>query len=475
VNWNLEWFGSTEPNMGPADKDLQASNVKKVTVAVAADLYAFAEVVSETRLQSVVDTLNYVFGAGAYAYVICDYGSHTNPFETSPGTLANAQKEAFVYKTSVIDNVSTSALVTDGVNTAADLNNPAYNYFSSGRYPYMMKADVTLGGETQMVRFVLLHAKANTAPVTTSYDRRQKGADTLNYTLNNLYPDDNIVLLGDFNDDLDFSITAGKTISSYQIFNDDAARFYSPTLALSLAGKKSTTGYSDMIDHVELSNEMAEFYMKRSATVLTDFAAQIPNYGTTTTDHYPIFTRYAFDPQILPVVLVSFTATKKNSSVVLDWTTSQEVNSKSFIIERSSDAKSWSDLSEINSKGNNPNGNLYTTTDYAPNNGVNYYRLKQIDQDGTVQYSLIRSVVFEALNVFKIMPNPANTTVTVQFSENNTGVTNIDVYDVVGKLILHKSTSGNQLKMNVSNFRKGIYIIKVKQGNNVNYEKLVVQ
>ncbi|MEO6949426.1 MAG: lamin tail domain-containing protein, partial [Ginsengibacter sp.] len=125
VNWNLEWFGSTEPNMGPADKDLQASNVKKVTVAVAADLYAFAEVVSETRLQSVVDTLNYVFGAGAYAYVICDYGSHTNPFETSPGTLANAQKEAFVYKTSVIDNVSTSALVTDGVNTAADLNNPA--------------------------------------------------------------------------------------------------------------------------------------------------------------------------------------------------------------------------------------------------------------------------------------------------------------------------------------------------------------
>ncbi|MEO6818196.1 MAG: lamin tail domain-containing protein [Ginsengibacter sp.] len=475
VNWNLEWFGSTEAGLGPNDKDLQASNVKKVAVNVGADLYAFAEIVSEARLQSVVDTLNKTFGAGSYAYVLCDYGSHSNPFEPGAGLVANAQKEAFVYKTSVIANVSTAALVTNGVNTATDLKNPAYNYFSSGRYPYMMKADVTLGGVTKMVRFVLLHAKANTNPTNVAYERRKKGADTLNYTLNNLYPSDNIVLLGDFNDDLDFSITAGFTISSYQVFNVDSTHFYSPTLALSLAGKKSTVKYNDMIDHVELSNEMEEFYMKNTASVLTDVATLIPNYGTTTSDHYPVFTRYAFDPAILPVVLVSFTATKKNNAVVLDWSTSQEINSKEFVIEKSPDSKTWTDLSVINAKEKSANGNAYTITDYAPFNGLNYYRLKQIDQDGGIQFSLIRSVSFEAIKAFRIVPNPATGIVTLEFSKTNASITNVEVYDLAGKSIYQEATSNNQLKMNVGNFRKGTYIIKIKQGNTIDNQKLIVQ
>jgi hypothetical protein len=101
----------------------------------------------------------------------------------------------------------------------------------------MMNANVTLGGITKQVRFVLIHAKANTSPTATAYARRKSGADTLNYTLNNLYPNDNIVLLGDFNDDLDQSITAGFTVSSYSTFNADAANFSSPTLALSLQVK----------------------------------------------------------------------------------------------------------------------------------------------------------------------------------------------------------------------------------------------
>jgi len=206
-------------------------------------------VVSETRLQNVVANLNSVYGAGRYNYVICKYGSHTNPFEVDAGPLSEAQKEAFVYKTSVISPVGTpEALITNGVNTAADLTNPAYNYFASGRYPYMMNANVTLGGVTKPIRFVLLHAKANTSPTTASYTRRKAGADTLNYTLNNLYPNDNIVLLGDFNDDLDQSITAGFTVSSYSTFNADAADFFSPTLALSLAGKRSTVNYDAIID-----------------------------------------------------------------------------------------------------------------------------------------------------------------------------------------------------------------------------------
>ena len=148
---------------------------------------------------------------------------------------------------------------------------------------------------------------------------------------------------------------------------------------------------------------------------------------------------------------------------------------KSFVVEKSVDSKSWSELTVVNAKGNNANGNAYSTTDYAPYNGMNYYRLKQIDQDGTVQYSLIRSVLFETTKSFKIVPNPATNTVTIEFPGNYAGITNIEVYDFVGKLIHHESTSNKSVKMNVSNYKKGAYIIQIKQGNEINNQRLIVQ
>lgn len=475
VNWNMEWFGTTNPTLGPADKDLQEANAKTITASIGADLYACVEVVNESRFSSVVDNLNAVYGANTYGYVICDYGSHANPFESGHGSVAlDAQKEAFIYKKSVITPISTSALVTDGVNTAADLNNPAYNYFSSGRYPFMMLADVTLGGITKQVRFVALHAKANTSPTTTSYNRRKSGADTLNYTLNTLYPNDNIVLLGDFNDDLDQSITAGFTTSSYVTFNNDPQDFFSPTLALSLAGKKSTVSYNDMIDHVELSNEMSAYYMQNSAAVLTDAASLVANYGTTTSDHYPVFTRYAFDATILPVNLVSFTVSKQNSAAVLSWKTSQEINSKSFIVQRSADSRNWQAIGTVLAKGNNASGNTYTLTDAHPLTGINYYRLQQVDNDGKVQYSLIRNVLFELKHAVMLSPNPAKDFVTISIESLN-GTASVDVLDLSGKAVYTTVTSIPVFKINTSTFARGNYIIRVKSADGVTTKQLLVQ
>ncbi len=476
VNWNIEWFGSSDPAFGPSDKIQQEANIKTITQNIGADLFAFVEVVSETRLQNVVANLNSVYGAGAYSYVICDFGSHTNPFASGAGPLSAAQKEAFVYKTSVINPIGTpGALIANGVNTAADLTNPAYNYFSSGRYPYMMNANVTLGGVTKQVRFVLIHAKANTSPTTTSYNRRKSGADTLNYTLNNLYPNDNIVLLGDFNDDLDQSITAGQTVSSYSTFNADAANFSSPTLALSLAGKKSTVKYNDMIDHVELSNEMQSYYMSSSASVLTDVTSLVTNYGTTTTDHYPIFTRYAFDPVILPVTLVSFTVIKQNKAAILNWSTSQELNSKTFVAERSVDNRNWITVGSVNAAGNSTGSKSYSLTDYSPANGINYYRLKQIDADEKIQYSLVRKVSFDKNAFITVSPNPANSFVKINWVKNNAAIVTVDVIDFTGKVIHKESTQASFLQMNLSKFSKGTYFIKVINGKEISTQKLVIQ
>jgi Bacterial Ig-like domain/Ig-like domain CHU_C associated/Secretion system C-terminal sorting domain len=289
VNWNIEWFGST--TLGPTNDNLQEQNIKTVLQNVGADVYALEEVVSEPRLANIVSQMP------GYSYVLSNYGSYTNPNQAGAGTLADAQKLGMIYKTALFPGgLTTQALLSAGINTAADVTNPAYNWYASGRFPFMVTGTTTLNGVTKQIRFVITHAKANTSPTLTSYARRKAGNDSLLIHLNTFYPNDNIIFLGDFNDDLDSTITAGinPKLSSYKQFTDDAANFYSPTLALSLAGKKSTVSYNDVIDHVMLSNEMKCSYMAGSAAILTDVAGLIPNYGTTTTDHYPVFSRYLF-------------------------------------------------------------------------------------------------------------------------------------------------------------------------------------
>ena len=296
INWNIEWFGSTEN--GPTNDVQQEQNVKAIFENLNADVYALTEIVSEERLAAVVAQMP------GYAYVISNYGSHTNTSVNPPSALATAQKLAFIYKTSVLSNVTTTALLSQGINSAADLSNPAYNYWASGRFPYMLSADVTLNCVTKPVKFILVHGKANTSPTAESYNRRKRGADTLHYTLQQNYANDNIIMLGDYNDDLDNTITAGinPPVTSYISFTSDVVNFTPLTLPLSLAGKKSTVSYNDIIDHVTVSNELVADYLPASAKILTDVTSLVSNYGSTTSDHYPVFTRYRFANTTAPTV-----------------------------------------------------------------------------------------------------------------------------------------------------------------------------
>jgi Lamin Tail Domain/Bacterial Ig-like domain/Secretion system C-terminal sorting domain/Endonuclease/Exonuclease/phosphatase family/Calx-beta domain len=338
VNWNMEWFGSADPTLGPVNKDLQEQNATTILQSIGADLYGLVEVVDESRLAHIVSQMP------GYSYVICNYGSHTNTNEPGASPLSQAQKEAFVYKTSIFSNITTAPLLSQGINSVADLTNPAYNYWSSGRFPFMMNADVTLNCVTKNVRFVLVHAKANTSPTATAYSRRKSGADTLHYTLNQLYPNDNIIILGDFNDDLDQSITAGFTTTSWDAFTTDEDNFSALTLPLSLAGKKSTVSFNDVIDHVVASNEIEPYYMSSTASILTDVSSLVSNYGSTTSDHFPVFTRYIFPNTTAPSVTsctseVAFCMNSENTYSIPAFTATDDCDAVtySYVITGSTD------------------------------------------------------------------------------------------------------------------------------------------
>lgn len=295
VNWNIEWFSS--PTFGPTNDAQQEQNVKTIMQNIGADIFGLVEVVDEAALAALVAQMP------GYSYVISNYGSHTNTCVNPASALADAQKLAFVYKTALFTNVTTTALLSSGINTCADAASTSYNNWASGRYPFMMSADVTLNCVTKNVKFILVHAKANTAPTATSYARRKAGADELHALLETpAFASENIIILGDYNDDLDQSITTGFTTTSWSAFTTDAADFPALTLPLSLAGKKSTVSYNDVIDHVIISNDLQPYYLPGSASILTDVSSLVTKYGTTTTDHYPVFTRYIFPNTTAPTV-----------------------------------------------------------------------------------------------------------------------------------------------------------------------------
>ncbi|MDO7884532.1 T9SS-dependent choice-of-anchor J family protein [Hymenobacter cheonanensis] len=293
VNWNMEWFGSDPASgLGPKDKDLQNANATKIINALKADVYALVEVVDTMRLR------NIVAGMPGYAYRVGDFGSYAD--NRQDPDYAGAQKLAFVYRTSVVSNPKFSV----PFRSAQADGKADFTYWSSGRFPFQMTADVTLNGVTKPVTFVAIHAKANTSPTATAYDRRKNSADELKAYLDANYAGTNVIVLGDFNDDLDQTITTGlaTTVTSYSAFTNDAANYPSPTLQeLSLTGKKSTVSYSDVIDHVVTTKSFYSYYIKGTTEVQTSIAATVPNYGNTTSDHYPVLTRYSFDAPDLTI------------------------------------------------------------------------------------------------------------------------------------------------------------------------------
>lgn len=472
VNWNMEWFGSPDPTLGPVNKALQKQNAQTILQSIDADLFALVEVVDTAALGDIVRT-----ALPGYSYIICNYGSHGNPNEPGASPMNLLQKEAFVYKTSMFSNVDTTSLLSMGINTAADLTNPDYNAWSSGRYPFMMTADVVLNGVTKTIHFIAVHAKANTSPTITSYNRRKAGADDLHTYLTTNFPNDNIVILGDFNDDLDSTITDGipfpKT-TSWSSFTADAANFYSPTLnGLSLTGKKSTTGFNDVIDHVVVSNEMQPFFMNGSAAVLSDRASLVTNYATTTSDHYPVFTRYAFDAALLPIKLTNFTARKQNSSVDLAWKTSEEINSKEFTVLHSADGVHFNAIGTVFAKGV---ASDYSFNDPAPVMGNNFYKLKMVDKDDRFEFSQVVKVNFSKQLVIRISPNPASTQIRISMENINYPVT-IQIVDLNGKLVKQQLiTQGtSDSNVDISRIAKGLYTVKVISTSQVAAQKLLIQ
>ena len=182
-------------------------------------------------------------------------------------------------------------------------------------------------------------------------------------------------------------------------------------------------------------------------------------------------------PTVLPVDLLSFTATQKGSTAVLTWTTASEQNNKGYFIERSVDGSIWNNIGFLKSNADNGNGIghlSYSFADNQPVNGNNYYRLKQVDLNGTSTLSKIVLLSFgNRENKLKLYPNPAKNVIKIAgLSGSNT----IRIENYLGKtmMVIHTLNYQSVKEINISALAKGLYILTVLNENgNINTQKFI--
>ena len=301
ATYNLEFFASDvkdgSSEFGPVDDALQVANVTKVMQALNADVIGIEELSEEGELDNVLTQMP------GYAKVISDRYSYS--FEPADPTFP-LQKIGFVYNTNTMQlkgkRVMFEKLFDDIRSGAATIANypggSASSLWSSGRLPFMAIFDATINGVTKRIRVIDIHAKSGSAAA--DYNRRQFDVKMLQDSLNTYYPNDNIILVGDYNDDVDTSIKTGSP-SSYKNFVDDIANFNALTYPISVAGAISFVSSSSFLDHIIISNELNDEYIPGSIAV-EDARAYIANYASSTSDHLPVYARFAFagkDNQII--------------------------------------------------------------------------------------------------------------------------------------------------------------------------------
>jgi hypothetical protein len=161
----------------------------------------------------------------------------------------------------------------------------------------------------------------------------------------------------------------------------------------------------------------------------------------------------------LPVSLTSFDAICLDLGVRLIWETASETNNWQFEIERSSNAIDWQTITTTHGAGNSNAPLAYSYIDYSSPDNV-YYRLKQVDYDGTVNYSAIISSSCNEAVQFKLYPNPVKSTLWVSTEENIDKMT-YEITDNLGLTVAKRTVLGNKINIDVSTYASGLYTIRI--------------
>lgn len=168
----------------------------------------------------------------------------------------------------------------------------------------------------------------------------------------------------------------------------------------------------------------------------------------------------------LPVKLTKWEAIPSENKVTLQWTTSSELNSGHFVIERSSNGTNFSPIATVQASGNSPVDINYTKDDINPLSGKSYYRLKIVDLDGHTEYSAIRSVLLSAKQTAVLMRNPVQDVLELVTAMNASNSRNEwQIVNASGQIVKKGIVSPGRTEINVSLLNAGTYWLRLNISN----------
>ncbi len=183
--------------------------------------------------------------------------------------------------------------------------------------------------------------------------------------------------------------------------------------------------------------------------------------------------------QVLPITLMYFTAKQNDSQVLLQWATASEKDNEYFSLEKSRDGRQFNEIGRVAGAGTSTAKLTYQFTDDFPFGGTSYYRLKQVDLDGTFTYSRIVAVNSEVTAALRIYPNPVTQNeLWVEATDAQADDMRITIHNAVGQLLLDRVYAYEPaVKVDLSALRRepGLYIISVRRKSRIERQKLVIR
>jgi exonuclease III len=257
--WNTEWFGDT--TNGPSDEITQFNNIVKLIKTSDIDIWSLEEVSNQQTFTNMMNQLS--------------------SYNASISSFSQTQKMAILWKTNLFDKLKEEHILT------------SYSYDFAGRPPLMTTLRYKKGN-LDTLYIVSVHMKANTGSIIQkqdAYQRRKNAANFLQLYIESVLKNKNYIVLGDWNDRLDFTIYDGISASPFKGLID--ADYFFPTKTLADKGRK-TYFTGSVIDHIMVGDSLNKYYINESINVFDNANSYLSGFSNSTSDHYPVFASYKF-------------------------------------------------------------------------------------------------------------------------------------------------------------------------------------
>jgi len=263
--------------------------------------------------------------------------------------------------------------------------------------------------------------------------------------------------------DLILNVTGTLTIHGNVTMGDDAV--------LDISGNVSVggnfTGGTDAMVNVDGTLDV-------TGTIDTGAGSVLTGTGTVTTGSC------TGDPDFcsggpLPIELAYFNGRGKSSSIILNWTTTSEEQFDYFLVQKSANTVTFSDIGKVEGQGSKSTSLDYVFEDEKPFNGLNYYRLKAVDLDGTFEIFNVISIDFSFDRLpIAIYPNPTlNQKFTIENFDQSQSIY-FELLNLFGNSVIQSSLNFGTNDYDLVNVKPGLYILQINHNNKIHTRRLIV-